>query len=243
VNDIETQIRETLLRHESEAPAFDVSDARLAAGRTRRRQVLNVAVLGVGALAVVIGVVAGLGGLLRADPGPTVLNQPSPEVTASPEVTPSPRASSVRGWPDMTRNVAGVYSWDATDNPDENEGFMHNGYRPGSGEVSILFEGVPGDLVTHRGRSPITVAGYDGSYRRFVVQDGVGWMNGLPQEEWMVDIEGTTVTIRLIAGHRASKAELAEAHEIIRSIDVEPQDNELGYRLTFTLTTDTWDSG
>ena len=59
----------------------------------------------------------------------------------------------------------------------------------------------------------------------------------------MVDIQGTTVTILLIAEPRAPEAELAEAHEIIESIRVEPQDNDLGFRLDFTLTTNTWDSG
>ena len=59
----------------------------------------------------------------------------------------------------------------------------------------------------------------------------------------MVDIQGTTVTILLIAEPGAPEAELAEAHEIIGSIYMDPQDNELGFRLLFTLTTNTWDSG
>ena len=59
----------------------------------------------------------------------------------------------------------------------------------------------------------------------------------------MVDIEGTTVTILLTAEHGARETELAEAHEIIESIRMEPQDNRMGFRLDFTLTTNQWDSG
>ena len=68
-------------------------------------------------------------------------------------------------------------------------------------------------------------------------------MNGLPTEEWMVDIQGTTVTITIVAEPEAPAAELAEAHEIVDSIRMQPQDNDLGFRLDFTLTTNTWDSG
>jgi hypothetical protein len=68
-------------------------------------------------------------------------------------------------------------------------------------------------------------------------------MDGLPTEEWMVDIQGTTVTVLLVEEPRARQTELAEAHDIIQSMHVQPQDNELGFRLNFTITTNTWDSG
>ena len=68
-------------------------------------------------------------------------------------------------------------------------------------------------------------------------------MDGFPTEEWMVDIQGTTVTILVIEEPRARNAELADAHRIIESIRMEPQDNELGFRLDFTLTRNGWDSG
>ena len=67
MNDLETRIRDTFRGHEGEAPAFDPTDARGVAGRTRRRQVLNVAAAGIGALAVVAALTSGVGGLLRAD--------------------------------------------------------------------------------------------------------------------------------------------------------------------------------
>ena len=84
MNDLETQIRDALRRHENDAPSLDPSDARRAAGRTRRRQVLNVATVGVGTLALVIGLVAGLGGLLRAARSPTVMHRPPSVVSPSP---------------------------------------------------------------------------------------------------------------------------------------------------------------
>jgi hypothetical protein len=92
---------------------------------------------------------------------------------------------------------------------------MHNGYKPGSGDVTFLFEGVAGELIPHRGETAVTVAGHEGTYRRFIKSGG--WMNGLPAEEWMVDIQGTTVTITLAEGPKALEAELTEAHEIIDS--------------------------
>jgi len=58
-----------------------------------------------------------------------------------------------------------------------------------------------------------------------------------------VDIQGTTVTITLTADPRTPEADVAEAHEIIDSIYVDPQDNDLGLRLVFTIPTNTWDSG
>ena len=119
---------------------------------------------------------------------------------------------------------------------------MHNAYKPGSGDVSFLIRGDAGRLIPHRGETPATVAGYEGAYRRFIGEDA-GWTNGLPTEEWMVDIQGTTVTILLLAEPGAPQAELDEAHEIIRSMYVNPENDELGFRLVFTLRTNTWDSG
>ena len=59
----------------------------------------------------------------------------------------------------------------------------------------------------------------------------------------MVDIQGTPITITLAADPRTPPAELAEAYAIIGSMYVDPQDNRLAFRLIFTLTTNTWDSG
>ena len=69
------------------------------------------------------------------------------------------------------------------------------------------------------------MAGYEGTYRRFIGDKTLwrNWAEGGPVEEWMVDIQGTTVTFLLIAEPGAPEGEVAEAREIIRSIRVEPQ--------------------
>ncbi len=242
MNDLDAQIRDTLRRHEDEAPLFDASDARRASRRTRRHQMLNVAAISVSTLAVVIGLVAGVGGLLRADRGPTVLHQPPSVVTPTPSA-----ADRVYGWPTTSHNHAGVYSWDKSRCGSTGYcvmGLMHNGQSGGSGDVYIIFRGVPGRLIPHRGRTQVTVAGYEGTHRRFIEENSpTGWMNGLPTEEWMVDIRGTTVTILLLAQPGARRPELADAHAIVGSIRAEAQENRLGFRLDFTLTNNEWDSG
>ena len=78
MNDLETRIRTEFHGREGHAPAFDVADARQIAGRTRRRQILNATSAGVGALAVVVALTSGLGGLLRADRTSTPIDAPSP---------------------------------------------------------------------------------------------------------------------------------------------------------------------
>jgi hypothetical protein len=269
MNDLEHEIRETLRRHENDAPAFDASDARRVAGRTRRRQIVNVAGAGIGALVVVIGLVAGISGLVRADRSPTVIDSPLPSlaleacdpppiaVGSLPSSTPvATQDDGKHGWPSTSRNPAGIYWWDGGPGDGSHlEGFMHNGYSRSPGLVTVLMEGVPGRLVPHRGQCAATVAGLDGAYRRFIgrdkaVRDEAGgtlaWSaigRDDAVEEWMVDIQGSTVTVILAADPRTRKAELDEAHGIIESMYVDPQDSVLGFRLVFTLATNTWDSG
>ena len=146
-------------------------------------------------------------------------------------------ATKVRGWPDTTKNSPGVYSWDGyrcrgprLAESSCNMGFMHNGY--GSGDVEIRVEQVPEGGITD-GATATTVAGHDGIYRRIDPRN----------EWWIVDIEGTTIAIRLAAEPGTSQADLAEAYTIIGSMRTEPWDNDRGFRLVFTLTTDDWDSG
>ena len=248
MNDLEQEVRDTLLRHQGEAPSFDVSDARRAAGRAHRRQVRNVVVGGIAGAAVVIVAFAGLGELIRADRSPKVLNPPSPSRMCVATGT-APGDLEVDGWPGPTRNPAGVYSWDKNEDAGGREGFIHNAYSPGSGDMTILVEGETGRLIPHRGQTAVTVAGCEGTYRRF---DGEGggedslsgdFAERGTVEEWMVDIQGTTVTISLAAKPGAPQAEVAEAHKIVESIRAEPQDTPLGFRFIFTLTTNTWDSG
>ena len=92
----------------------------------------------------------------------------------------------------------------------------------------------------------MTVAGCEAIYRRFDGgEDSLSgdFAEGGTVEEWMVDIQGTTVTISIAAKSGAPEAEVAEAQEIVQSIRAEPQDSVLGFRLLFTLKTNTWDSG
>ncbi len=110
-------------------------------------------------------------------------------------------------------------------------GFMHNG-RGGGGSVEIHVQQVPAGGITDGGRA-VTVAGHEGIYLRIDAQ----------REWWVVDIEGTTIAIRVEARPGTNEAHLAEAHAIIESMRTEPRDNEFGFRLVFTLTTNDWDSG
>ena len=249
MNDVEREIRDALLRHQQEAPSFEVADARRAAGLAQRRQVRNVVVGAIAGAAAVFVAIAGFGGLVRADRQPTPLDPPS--VSTCVATSEPDDGEVVNGWPDTTKNRAGVYSWGALPHADDViEGFMHNAYSPGSGEVEILVDGlpgqlvphqgqtVPGRLVPHQGQTAATVAGCEGTYRSFI-----GEVMGRRVEQWMVDIQGTTVTISLHAGPGAPPSEVDEAHEIIESIRAEPRDDPYGFRLLFTLTTGTWDSG
>jgi hypothetical protein len=86
MNDLESQIRAALHGREGDAPEFDLSDARDVAGRTRRRQILNATGAGIGALAVVVALTAGIGGLVRADRTPTPLDTPSSSPSPAPVV-------------------------------------------------------------------------------------------------------------------------------------------------------------
>jgi hypothetical protein len=273
MNDLEHEIRDTLRRHEDDAPAFEISQARHTAGRARRRQIRNAVVGAIVGVAAVFVAFAGLGQIARADRSPTVINRPSPSMVSEACGTPStvggsplplpPSTSAepgpdaeILGWPSTTRNGPGRYSWDGPGPVGDSthlEGFMHNGYSHGPGEVAIWIFGpggrpvVPGRLTPHSGTCAI-VAGHEATYRRFV---GKRTDNLSPYvidrndsgEEWIVDIRGTTVVITLLADPRTPEVELAEAHEVIDSMFVDPQDDELGFRLIFTLTTDTWDSG
>jgi hypothetical protein len=84
MNDIESRIRDTFHGREGDAPAFDLSDAREIAGRTRRRQMLNAAGAGIGAIAVVVALTAGLGGLTHADRTPADQSPPAPAPLSGP---------------------------------------------------------------------------------------------------------------------------------------------------------------
>ena len=145
----------------------------------------------------------------------------------------------LNGWPDTSRNLAGVYSWDGSrcgrpPFPSGSNciiGFMHNGY--GSGDVEIRLGRPPREAIIGGPGTAVTVAGHDSIYRRI---DDL-------REEWVVDIEKTTIVIHLSARPGTSQSDLDEAYAIIDSMRAEARDNDVGFRLVFTLTTDDWDSG
>jgi hypothetical protein len=205
----------------------------------RRPMMLLVALV---ALALSVSVTAMAGALLREQrtlpaelfelPPDVSLRPPSPTSPATPSAT-RDVGEVAHGWPDTSENAAGVYSWDGSRCSSAYcvIGFMHNGY--GSGDVEIRIEVAPGVPIADDGATPVTVAGHDGIHRRIDAR----------LEEWIVDIEGTTIAIQLEARPGTSPTDLAEAHTIIESMRTEPQDNDIGFRLVFTLTTNDWDSG
>lgn len=140
----------------------------------------------------------------------------------------------VYGWPDTMENPAGLYSWDGARCAGESctHGLMHNGN--GSGDVEIRFNVAGPQLPTYDDATAVTVAGYPGIYRR---------IDEFDMEKWIVDIDGRMIDISVTAEPGTSQADLDEAHSIIDSIRAEPSDNNLGFRLVFTLTTSDWDSG
>jgi Tol biopolymer transport system component len=150
---------------------------------------------------------------------------------------PTSEGEAVLGWPDTSKNPPGVYSWDGSScastycSVSSAGGFMHNGY--GSGDVEIRLDVLPEETISDDGATAVTIAGHDGIYRR--IDAG--------REEWIVDIEGTTIAIRLTARPGTSQTDLADAYAIIESMRTEAQDNDLGFRLVFTLMTNDWDSG
>lgn len=83
MNDLESRIRAALHGREGDAPVFDPSDAPRIAGRTRRRQVLNAGVVGIGALVAVVALTTGLGQLQRADRTPADQPPPAPAVSGA----------------------------------------------------------------------------------------------------------------------------------------------------------------
>lgn len=206
---------------------------------------LRSASLALAAAAVLAIVLVGAGRTMR----PPEVGPPPVSIIPSPppgSIIPSPPAASategevVWGWPDTDTNGAGVYSWDGATcgrnggsycSVGPTGGFMHNGY--GSGDVTIHLNVVPGRATYDGDWTAATVAGHDGNYRRI----------GDLGEEWVVEIEGTTIAIRLSARPGTSQTDMADAHAIIDSMRAEPRDNDLGFRLVFTLTTDVWDSG
>jgi hypothetical protein len=154
--------------------------------------------------------------------------------SGSPLPSPSARDEVVHNWPDTTENPAGLYAWGGGPScgPTCNIGYMHNGY--GSADLVITMSIVPEGSVPDDDGDAVTLAGHDAIYTRIDART----------EEWIVDIEGTTVAIRLTTRPGTSDADLAEAQAIIDSMYTEPTESApYGWRLFFRLATDDWDSG
>ena len=176
-------------------------------------------------------------------PSAVAVEEPSeceaPALHVSGEERSAPNDAELQGWPGNTAAPAGVYVWTA-----HQPNWMHRVSRGVSGlELAFATEdasegwsdflerfSVPG--WTECEATAIHLAGYDGTFR----------MTGPRREEWTLDIDGTTVRILLWAHNGSTRAELAEAHAVIGSIDVVPQANEPGFMLTFRLERG-WDSG
>ena len=174
-----------------------------------------------------------IGGALIVGGHPRLPSLPTqPPAPPAPSVPPVSPAERVLGWPDTNENQAGLYSWDGSVCAGAfcTMGFMHNGY--GSGDVEIRFVVVPEGSASDDEATEVTLAGHDAIYR----------LNA-GREEWIVDIEGTTIAILLTARPGTSQADLDDAHAIIESMRHEPRDNRLGFRLVFRIPSDDWDSG
>jgi hypothetical protein len=189
----------------------------------------------------------------------SVLPSPTPSIVPSPTQTPSPSqappsyppTTNYHGWPSTSENPPGLYSWTGSGgNSTHLEGFMHNCYGPCS--VDILMGVVRGEVAMPDDAREVTVVGHDAIYRRiepgrgeWTVDAGfVSYPTDDLWEEWIVDIDGTTIYIHLRARSGASQADLAEARGIIESMRYEPRSSDpYGFRIIFTITTDDWDSG
>jgi hypothetical protein len=183
-------------------------------------------------------------GLTNPPPTPTQSPIPSstPAPTASQGPTPSPEVAL--GWPTTGMNGPGLYSWDGRRCAGRSciPGFMHDGYGPNN--VAITIAELPENPVA-AGSTAVTIAGHSGLYRRIVEPEPSFALDGkLGVEEWIVEIDGVVVAIRLYAKQGTSEADLADAHAIIDSMRYERTGQPTrGFRLIFTLTTEHWDSG
>jgi hypothetical protein len=220
----------TSMRHHLEQTALQVEalgdiDQAITVGVRRRTRTIAVG------MAVAVTVAVLLVAVILSNPFGNV----QPEPLQPPTPSPFPGSADF-GWPTSSRNPAGVYSLDDQDcgsNRDESciVGWIHNGY--GSGDVDITIKVGADEVIADNGGTPITIAGQEGTYRQFTAR----------QEDWTFEVDGTPVAVNLVAAPGTSPADLAEAHAVIDSMYTEPSDNDLGFRLVFTLTSNDWDSG
>ena len=166
-------------------------------------------------------------------------SKPTVGATATAALTSQPSragAEVVHGWPRRTATGPGLFSWDGYSCAGSScgvspaGGIMHNGY--GSNDVEIRLMVSPAEPAATEGAVAVSVAD-EAIYRQ---------LDPL-REQWIAEIDGTTISITLNTKPGTSEADLAEAHAIIESFSYEPRNTRLGFRLVFRLTSNDWDSG
>jgi hypothetical protein len=187
---------------------------------------------------------AGVGGSPgERTPSPTTTPTPSPTTAVTPSSTPSAARSEVdRGWLTGFSNPSGRYSWD----PD---GRAAQENQPQPGEVGWMSHDESHIIITMSasdggyGPGPTTtkVGGYTATYQEVPVKQGDPLKHPdcggdlCIQRVWIVDINGTPVTIIVDPNPRATAADLVEATTVIDSIRVERTSSRRGFKVSFDL--------
>jgi len=153
-----------------------------------------------------------------------------------------PRDAVINGLPGTSASPAGIYSWLVGETR-----WMHRVSRGAAGlELAFTTETIsaedadPASILARFASpapsdceaTPVRVAGFDGTYRR----------TGPGREEWILDVNGTTVRILFYAHPGTSDAELVEGHAVIGSIAALPQNDEPAVIVAFRLPRG-WDTG
>ena len=84
MTDVELLVRETLARHEAEVPSMDLVEVVPVAARARRRQLTNAIGVGIVAVIFALGMITGVGAILRADSKRPAIEPPKPPAAAPP---------------------------------------------------------------------------------------------------------------------------------------------------------------
>lgn len=119
------------------------------------------------------------------------------------------------GWPGYDNLITFTLpvGWDGVD------GWLHKAYADQGAAVEVSFGrvlGEPSSWSTDQDARQVTIAGYE------------GWVRDLPREgggrieEFVLDIEGSLITIDLRTGPRTSAADRDEALELLNSIRAAP---------------------
>jgi hypothetical protein len=147
---------------------------------------------------------------------------------------------STHGWPGSWSNPPGQYSWGSANNHNlgckwcMHTALLGEGTNVTVGTTVTVTFAYSGD-ADEDGPTAVTIAGYAGTYQELISEDGAR------TRRWILEIEGTRVTITMTAEPNTTAAQLAEVDAIIESIRYDPTETG-GFRLIFTLPAH-WDSG